>query len=218
MSEENHVETAPSSNICQIPECSFLIHARRMCRRHYYQWIRANPKGARPDPLFRFPVPVNTETKMWAPIPETDLDYYASTLGEIYSRITGKILQSSVYGPRGHVGVHLGRTKRNAVHRLVLLAHIGGPLEGQECRHLNGDPKDNRLENLTWGTAAENMADRVLHGTSNRGERNGMRKLTLEEVRLIKTSKEPNETLAKKYNVLPAAIRRIKSGARWGHI
>lgn len=33
------------------------------------------------------------------------------------------------------------------------------------CRHLNGNPYDNRLENLAWGTPSENMLDKVRHGT-----------------------------------------------------
>ena len=34
------------------------------------------------------------------------------------------------------------------VHRLVLLTFVGKPTEGQEARHVNGVPTDNRLENL----------------------------------------------------------------------
>lgn len=29
-----------------------------------------------------------------------------------------------------------------------------------ECRHLNGNPVDNRLENLCWGTHSENEYDK----------------------------------------------------------
>lgn len=38
------------------------------------------------------------------------------------------------------------------IHRLVLQAFVGPCPEGMEARHLNGDPSDNRLENLCWGT------------------------------------------------------------------
>jgi hypothetical protein len=49
------------------------------------------------------------------------------------------------------------------VHRLVLLAFVGPPPDGQECRHLNGIRTDARLVNLAWGTKAENAEDRRQH-------------------------------------------------------
>ena len=51
------------------------------------------------------------------------------------------------------------------VHRLVLEAFVGPRPEGMVARHLNGDPGDNRLENLAWGTQSENNYDKVRHGT-----------------------------------------------------
>jgi hypothetical protein len=54
------------------------------------------------------------------------------------------------------------------VHRLVLLAFVGDPEPGQECRHLDGDPGNNRLDNLAWSTHPENVNDQVRHGTAPR--------------------------------------------------
>jgi hypothetical protein len=52
-----------------------------------------------------------------------------------------------------------------AVHRLVAEIWLPDPLPGQiQVRHLNGDPFDNRLENLAWGTARDNAEDRMRHG------------------------------------------------------
>lgn len=51
------------------------------------------------------------------------------------------------------------------VHRLVAIAHIGErPSEGHVVCHWNGDPADNRVENLRWGTYSENEADKKRHG------------------------------------------------------
>lgn len=36
-----------------------------------------------------------------------------------------------------------------------------------EVRHLNGNPKDNRAENLAWGTKAENIQDIFRHGRNS---------------------------------------------------
>lgn len=52
------------------------------------------------------------------------------------------------------------------LHVLVLLAFVGPrPEWAVEIRHLDGDPRNNHLENLKYGTQSENALDRVLHGT-----------------------------------------------------
>lgn len=69
----------------------------------------------------------------------------------------------------GYPHVRLCRTKASQisfkVHVLVARAFIGLPSPGQEIRHLNGDRMDNRLDNLCYGTRAENVQDAVRHGT-----------------------------------------------------
>lgn len=68
--------------------------------------------------------------------------------------------------PKGHMNVGLylgGKYRRHQVHRLVALAFIGpSPLQ---VRHRNGKPGDNRVENLAYGTNAENQQDSLAHGT-----------------------------------------------------
>lgn len=51
------------------------------------------------------------------------------------------------------------------VHRLVMLAFVGPRPENLEICHNNGDPSDNRLENLRYDTTSENHRDSVKHGT-----------------------------------------------------
>lgn len=64
------------------------------------------------------------------------------------------------------------------VHYLVLLAFIGPRPEGLEVRHLNGNPKDNRLENLCYGTRSDNRRDAYFHGTRPLGERCHLAKIS----------------------------------------
>lgn len=49
------------------------------------------------------------------------------------------------------------------VHRLILLTFVGPCPEGMQCRHLDGNPGNNRLDNLAWGTTEENIEDRKAH-------------------------------------------------------
>lgn len=52
-----------------------------------------------------------------------------------------------------------------AVHRLVMAAFVGPCPDGIEVCHNNGNPADNRLSNLRYGTHSENQLDQVKHKT-----------------------------------------------------
>lgn len=96
-------------------------------------------------------------------------DYYVSNLGRIKStKWTKPRIMKFGRDPAGYPCVQLcvrNRIHVRRVHRLVVEAFQGPRPEGYECRHLNGDKADNRLENLQWGTQSENALDRVRHGT-----------------------------------------------------
>lgn len=50
------------------------------------------------------------------------------------------------------------------IHGLVLAAFDGPRPDDLETRHLDGNPTNNRLSNLIYGTGTENQLDRVRHG------------------------------------------------------
>ena len=50
------------------------------------------------------------------------------------------------------------------VHRLVLETFVG-PSNGMEVRHIDGNPLNNVVSNLAWGTRKEQIADQKAHGT-----------------------------------------------------
>ena len=76
-----------------------------------------------------------------------------------------KRLATNAYGYRT---VHLakdGHKKSPAVHAVVLEAFIGPRPDGMVGCHNDGDPSNNRLDNLRWDTPENNARDTVLHGT-----------------------------------------------------
>jgi hypothetical protein len=108
------------------------------------------------------------------PIP--DFPGYAITRdGRVWSAVTQRWLRHGI-GKAGYPLIRPcrdGKAHSRHIHRLVLLTFCGPPGPGQVCRHLDGDPLNCRLENLRWGTVRENMADKINHGTTTRGDRNG---------------------------------------------
>lgn len=84
-------------------------------------------------------------------------------------RMRGRVLKTQTLN-WGHQTVNLcggGVQKHALVHRLVMAAFVGPPPEGMQVCHNDGDPKNNRLGNLRYGTPSENMYDRGLHGTDH---------------------------------------------------
>lgn len=169
--------------------------------------------------------------EIWREIVGYEGLYSVSNLGRVRSLVDrrGAIrekLLKPVANRKGYFFIILykARTlKRHSVHRLVLRAFKRARYIGQDqCRHLNGDPTDNRLFTLAFGTAKENEADKITHGTSNRGERHGLAKLTEEQVREIRRlcdSKEHYQyEVGKMFNVSRQLIGYIVSGKLWAHI
>lgn len=87
--------------------------------------------------------------------------------GEGYLRHYPPRLRSLYIDNAGYARITFKRnkaTRNHLIHHLVLEAFVGPRPAGMECRHLNGMPDDNRLENLRWGTSSENSLDVVRHG------------------------------------------------------
>jgi hypothetical protein len=103
-----------------------------------------------------------------------------------------------------------------AVHRLVFAAFHGEIPPGVVIRHVDGDPLNNGLANLTSGTPADNIADSIRHGTFPRGERHGQAKLTDYQVREMRSRYEAGgvsyRSLAEEYGVTKSNVSLIIRG------
>lgn len=108
-----------------------------------------------------------------------------------------------------------------AVHKLVLTAFAGPRPDGMEARHLDGDPANNRLSNLCWGTPLENAADRMRHGTETFGSRNSQARLTDADVIAIRQLGErdiPDTKIAAIFEIGDSTVHDILARNSWRHI
>lgn len=160
--------------------------------------------------------------EVWKDIPGYEGKYQASDQGRIRSidryvkcarganrLMRGRVLKpaASKYDP--HLSVVLGKGKPgSAVHKLVALAFLGPRPKGQDIRHLDGNPKNNSLENLAYGTRAENIYDVTRIGKA-------WRKLTADNVKDIRSRialGEKGSAIARLYGVSQGSISAIKHG------
>ena len=77
-----------------------------------------------------------------------------------YSRVQKGITLKQHITHKGYLAVYLCDRQQNfhtSVHRLIALAFIPNPDSKTQVNHINGIKSDNRLVNLEWSTAKENM-------------------------------------------------------------
>lgn len=170
--------------------------------------------------------------EVWKDIPGYEGRYQASTHGQIRSLpreefrkdghggyatwfYKGRVL-SARQKESGHLNVSLGARNTKKVHRLVLETFVGPCPAGLECLHADGDPTNNRLDNLRWGTRLDNRADMRKHAQLYR-RRQGATWLSEETIRAIKRDLAAPDcptqrVLAVKYGVHENTINNINRG------
>lgn len=162
--------------------------------------------------------------EIWKDIPGYEGAYQASNMGRIRSldrmvrgvcHFTGEEFHRKIKGrilrpgrcKSGHVYVVLGhKAAGSPVHQLVMKAFVGDPPKGMEVLHRNGNPQDNRLVNLRYGTRTENILDVYYQGGI-------WRKLSIDDVDEIRFGLYcgiKGTELAAMYHVSPSTISRIK--------
>jgi hypothetical protein len=98
----------------------------------------------------------------------------------------------------GYAQIRNGRFRQRR-HVLVLETFHGERPKGAVARHLNGDPSDDRPENLTWGTQAENIKDSVDHGTWTCNQRISQKQR--EEIVARRKAGESGKSLAEEFGI-----------------
>lgn len=155
--------------ICSISGCSKPHYGRGWCKSHYEQWRKWG------DPVFDA--------------------YFENGPRKFIRDVVLKFdKQECLVWPfvRNHEGYGQMRHGDKIVmanHIICEAAHGPKPSPDHESAHSCGRGSSGCCSpiHLRWATKEENEADKILHGTTNRGEANGHAKLTVDQVRKIRS-------------------------------
>lgn len=190
----------PPKRICSIHDCGKPHMARGWCEKHYDRWKRhgdpniclvpMSPAGSHPKFIETAILYDGDECLIWP-------------FGKLQSRPTTNI--------RGHA---------TSVCRIICERIYGpAPTDTHEAAHSCGkghlgcvSPK-----HLRWANPAENHADKLLHGTDNRGNRHGMAKLTANEIIYIRSLKGilTQKEIANIFSISNQHVSEIISRKTW---
>lgn len=191
-----------NSDLCSIQNCGKPADRRGWCRAHYIRWHRHG------DPL-------EGRTAVGDPLRFLNDVVMAH---EAHECITWPYSRES----QGRGIIKLGG-KMELVHRVVCERVNGAPPTPEHhAAHSCGKGHLGCIspKHLSWKTCAENMADKLIHGTHQRGERVGTSKLTESDVIQILAlkGKKPVKELASEFGVTKEAIYRIHSRTNWSWV
>jgi len=109
------------------------------------------------------------------------------------------------------------------IHVLILMAFIGPRPPGMQARHFpDRDVANNSIDNLKYGTQAEQDHDKIIHGTQTRlkGNKNPMTKLKETDIPIIRdlfAQGLSKSKLGRKFGVRYQTIDKLLRYKTWKH-
>ena len=102
---------------------------------------------------------------LWKQVADTN--YSVSDAGELRNDYTGNIIKPQHRHSGGYVTYCVRVDGKKFIwyaHALVLTAFVGPRPDGFVACHIDGNPKNNTVANLMWGSHTENAWQKVGHG------------------------------------------------------
>lgn len=172
-----------------------------------------------------------SDQEIWIDVVGYEGLYEVSSLGSIRNAETLRVLGGDVdrYGYR-KVGLTAeGKRAKKKVHIAVCEAFHGPRPDQHECAHLDGDPGNNREDNLVWATKSENTVHSVAHGThvflrpgfNRTGSEHRSSKLSENDVAAIRAKHKQGQSgrsLAKEYGVAIRTMAKIINNETWRQV
>jgi len=159
--------------------------------------------------------------EIWKEIPGSNNKYFASNMGRFKKY---NIILKQYNDKNGYLLVYVLLNNKMGTyrsHRIILETFVGPCPKGMVCRHLDGNPKNNKLDNLEWNTNSINMKDRTKHGTQPKGEKTSQSKfydIDILNMRQLYKNGWTTQEISKKYNTNYKVIWKIVTYKLWKHL
>ena len=114
--------------------------------------------------------------------------------------------------------------RKQPAHRVVCkMRHGSPPTSLHQAAHNCGNGALGCMSPgcVRWATRSENEADKIAHGTSNRGQRSHLSKLSHDQVRsvILKVAERvPYTVIADEFSISAQTVGDIAKGRSWKHI
>lgn len=160
------------------------------------------------------------EKEIWKEVKGFE-NYLVSNLGNVKTK-AGR-LKAINYGSCGYGYLELwskNKSKHFRVHRLVAQHFLDNSDNLPQVNHKDGDKKNNKLSNLEWCSAKENIRHAIDNDLSSikYGSRNLASKLKEEDVLFIRANAKTTHTvreLSKMFKVSTTNIYNILANKKW---
>lgn len=153
----------------------------------------------------------------YRPIPGYEGLYSITREGRVWSYRTNKELKPQLHNG-GYMIIFLTRPDEKGcwlgIGPLVLTTFIGPQPLDQECRHLNGIPTDNNLDNLKWGTHTDNMKDKILLGRAA----SRFTETDIIEIRRLHSLGISQYEIAARFDTYQGFISKVVNKKVWSHV
>ena len=180
-------------------------------------------------------------TEVWKDIKDYEGHYQVSSIGRVKSLARLVESRKGVFGNKkelilktaknrkGYLCVKLCKvvddlsvSKKGIIHRLVANEFLENASNKPQVNHKNGIKDDNRVGNLEWSTASENVIHSLVNNLKipQKGSEHGMSKLTEKdvlEIRAIGRTKTLKE-VGNMYGVDMSLISLILLEKAWKHL
>ena len=190
--------------ICAVDGCDKETWSRDYCRNHQHRFKKYGDPLAGPT--------FNGEPLAWLKSHVDHADRKACLIWP-YKRHERK------RDGLGYGRLLVGGVEQYAHRVMCALAHGPSPTHGMEAAHSCGRGHEGCVNphHLRWDTTQGNADDRRVHGTENKGSRNGKAVLKEADVRQIKAllGTMSQRAIAEKFGVSRWAITNIARGRNW---